>query len=397
VNVTPGLTDDKMKICMVLSTPFPPCDGIGYHVYSLSKELIRAGHEITVITRDQIGSEQVGTLEGIKIFRGPFLPTYPVHIGTHQFWTNAKLKDLKGEFDIVHYHTPLTPVLDLDAPEVVTVHSSMIEEVDQMESGFFLKKLFLKVMTRTFTKYYMGLSLKRAKRIVAVSSSVKGEIRRFFKPGAEVVVIRNGVDTDFFSPVPHVSERKYVLYVGRLAYRKGLLELVEAFHKISGNVDADLVLCGRGVLRPHLEAMVSSYGLTDRVRFTGFVTRDELKALYQGATVFVAASAYETGPLTALEAMSCGVPVVVTKVGIMPDVVRDGESGFFVEKGNAEDLAAKIKVLLADPSMAERIGANARKVVARDCQWSEITKQLSAVYEQVILENGQASRDQDDV
>ena len=369
-----------MKICMVMSTPFPPCDGIGYHVYSLAKEMQKKGHEITIITRRIGSATERDNFESMRIIREPFLPTYPVHISTHGIWTNMRVKDLVDEFDVVHYHIPLVPWVKMHACSVVTVHSSMIEEINQMEESLRLKKLLLQGMTATFTKHYMNEVMTRADSIIAVSSSVREELVRHYGIKSKINVIWNGVDTKYFTPSSSRRQRDYILYTGRLAYRKGLLELIDAFRIIAESSECDLVLSGRGPMREMLEKRIQEYGLKDRVRFSGFVSRDELLALYQGARIFVAASSYETGPLTALEAMSCGIPVVVTKVGIMPDVIEDGVTGLFVNKKDSGDIAEKCLSLLSNKEKGDLIGKNARSFVEKHCPWSKVADDVEKIY-----------------
>jgi len=375
-----------MKICMVLSTPFPPCDGIGYHVYSLSKELMSSGHEVTVITRGAGGVFSSEEFEGIGILRVPYLPIYPLHVWMHGIWADRYVHSLLDECDIVHYHVPLVPLLDHRAPAVVTVHSSMIEEIDQTESRFRIRKLILQGMTRTFTRWYMGRILMNTDRTIAVSTSVQEELGRHFKVFENIEVIPNGVDTDFFIPSTKGSDKDYILYVGRLSYRKGLLELMDAFERLAKSNDVDLVLCGQGPLKPVLEEIAKKKGLQERVLFTGFVSRQELLSLYQHARAFVAASSYETGPLTVLEAMSCGTPVLVTRVGIMPDVIKDGENGRFVDIGDALDLSNTLAEVLSDREGASVLGANARATMLKGNQWQGIAARIGMLYESVAYD-----------
>lgn len=252
-----------------------------------------------------------------------------------------------------------------------------------MESGFFFKKMIMQVMVKTLTKYYMKKTIKNSNAIIAVSSSVRNELSKYYGIVDNVHVIHNGVDTDFFRPIEQSGRSNYILYVGRLSYRKGLLELVDAFKDIAKESNVDLVLCGKGPLRKVLEDSVKKAGLDDRVHFKGFVTRSELRDLYQKAKMFVAASSYETGPLTALEAMSCGLPLVVTRVGIMPDLIIDGQNGLFVEKNNSGDITLKCLAILSDEELSRKMGERARKTAVDGCQWSKVVKDIQDLYSEV--------------
>ena len=98
-----------MKIAMIISTPFPPEEGIGHYIYNLSKKLMENGHKITVITRGSFKTK-IEFFEGIRVIKVPFIPLYPFHIHIHKFFVNRIFKSIENEFDLIHFHTPLPPV-----------------------------------------------------------------------------------------------------------------------------------------------------------------------------------------------------------------------------------------------------------------------------------------------
>ena len=100
-----------MKIAMVISTPFPPEEGIGYYAYNLSKKLIEKGHEVTIFTRGSFRT-RYKFYEGINVVEVPFFPLYPFHVNLHGFIFKRLFKSKESDFDLVHIHTPLTPTLN---------------------------------------------------------------------------------------------------------------------------------------------------------------------------------------------------------------------------------------------------------------------------------------------
>ena len=127
--------------------------------------------------------------------------------------------------------------------------------------------------------------------------------------------------------------------------------------------NVSLLVLGEGPLRSSLEALARSLHVSDRVHFAGWSEEGiDVYRKIQSAKVFVMNSKSEGGPRIALEAMALGVPLITTKVGLMPDVIRHGTNGFFVT-GDAKDLADTMQKLLADGALRERIGKEARKIL----------------------------------
>ena len=117
-----------MKICMILSTPFPPKEGIGYYTYNLSKKLIEKGHKVVVITRGRFGKTQKQMFDGIEVIRTPFIPIYPFYLSLHKLFVNKVFKSLEPEIDVVHIHSPLPPFIKTSQPKLLTIHTPMLTD-----------------------------------------------------------------------------------------------------------------------------------------------------------------------------------------------------------------------------------------------------------------------------
>jgi glycosyltransferase involved in cell wall biosynthesis len=212
-------------------------------------------------------------------------------------------------------------------------------------------------------------------------------------PRDKFVVIPNGVDPDLFKPDPKDSivKNKYnvdgplVLFVGRLWYNKGLHLLLLAFKSVVQSLpNAKLLVVGDGPLRSELVNVTRRLNLTNNVIFVGEVDNKELPKYYNSCDVFALPSVFEGQGIAALEAMSCGKPVVAFNVGGIPEVVEDGKTGFLVKPYSIKDFSRSIIKLLKDRELGEAMGIEGRKVVEQKFQWKNIARQLVNTYLDVL-------------
>jgi glycosyltransferase involved in cell wall biosynthesis len=176
------------------------------------------------------------------------------------------------------------------------------------------------------------------------------------------VVIHNGVPLDVPRRHPHTG-RVDLLSVGRLRAPKDFLTLVQAIAALEPG-SARLRIAGDGPDRPALEAEIERTGLGEHVELLG--DRDDVPELLAGADVFVLSSDSEGFPMSVLEAMAAGLPVVASAVGGVPEAVRDGETGSLVPPRDAAALAEALRRLVADPALRERLGDAGRQKVERE-------------------------------
>lgn len=366
-----------MRICMVISTPFPPEEGIGYHVYNLSKKLIQRGHEVTVITRGGAKTERMN-LDGIEVLKAPFFPLYPFHVSIHGFFLNRLFKKIEKNFDLVHIHTPLSPIVKTTLPIVSTIHGSMIENARALEVVD-LKSLGSKIMTRIVSYPLVSKLIDKSDVVTTVSKSVSEELKKFYGIN-KVIVVGNGVDQVLFSPPKQKKDENYVLYVGRISYGKGLFDLFEAAKQVCRKYNTKFILAGKGELERRLREKVNKEGLQDKFLFLGHVNRKELVRLYQNATIFVLPSHYEGLPTVLLEAMACGLPVVATDVSGNKEVVEDGKNGLLVPPKSPHMMAEAISTLIEDEELRMKLGKNARKTIEEKFTWDVVTDNVFTAY-----------------
>jgi glycosyltransferase involved in cell wall biosynthesis len=374
-----------MNILMVTSLPLPPKEGVGNHIYNLGRTLQSMGHRVTVVTRDGLGwrNENIG---GLEVLAAPFLPLYPFHVPFHGIFLNRLVDGLNRDFDVIHYHSPLVPVLRCPTPSVVTIHTLMKVAASHTEMVSPLS-LAIKLQAPFSTMYEKAL-VERSRLCMTVSSSVAEEMALLGVPESEVLVTRNGVDIEMFHPAVAIrgtSGKPVVVYAGRLAPQKGLMELVEAAAAVRARMPGvKFLLAGDGPLGPAIRRKVEALGLADCFEFIGHIQQPQLPAVYAQATVYVQPSRYEGLPGTLLEAMASGCAIVATAVSGHREALSDGDNGLLVPPRDPTSLAEGILRLLEDAPFRSTLGAAARATVESNFTWRTVAERALAGYYQAI-------------
>ncbi len=370
-----------MRLAFLTNNRFPPREGVARHVLEVAARLQARGHRVTVVARGAaMAPWRESAVGGVRVLHYPHRPVQPFH----QALARRELSDWLAEgadgAELLHLHLPLLPPLPSRLPTVVTFHSPMLSDTAAIrEPG--LKPLLVKANARLFSRRYEQWHLDSAEAVVAVSNRVAAELAAGYRlRGRRPLVVPNGVDTDRFAFAPHAG-RRGLLYVGRLGYRKGLPRLLDAFARLrpQGSLpELELTLAGEGPLEPLLRRRARELGIAGRVRFAGFLDRDGVRAELQAAAVFVNPADYETGPLTLLEAMACGAPVVTTPTGLALEMGL----GAPLRMAHAEPvaLAAAIRDVLADPEGAAARARAARARVVASFGWERVVDALERVY-----------------
>ncbi len=213
---------------------------------------------------------------------------------------------------------------------------------------------------RHMSRWSLPAACGKATKVRLVNREVLHTLEKWGASSANLSIIPSFyLDAEHLKPT-ETPKTVDAIFCGRLVANKGLMLFLEALRTLPGTTG---LVVGDGPERAGAEAFCRRHGLSDRVRFTGWLetAQDVIKAL-QSAKVFVLCSQSEGGPRVALEAMACGLPVVTTKVGVLPDVIVDHENGLFTTN-DPKDIAATIHTLLRDETLRTTIGAAARSSV----------------------------------
>jgi glycosyltransferase involved in cell wall biosynthesis len=291
----------------------------------------------------------------------------------------------------------MSPFVHTRLPKVLTVHTLEIVEGRETEIVG-LQSIAIKAFSK--------LSFTNERKIInsadvytTVSKSVAKEIIRYCGVKKQINIIGNGVDIKFFVPkkdeakVCSVARVPYVLYVGRLGYRKGLFNLVASAKYICEKLpEAYFILIGRGPLEAKLKHLVRMMNLDNNFSFLGFVSEKELLRYYQNAAIFILPSDYEGLPTTLLEAMACGLPVIATHVDGVPEVITDGINGFLVPKKDPKSIANAALKLLANTELRNKIGNNASERIKENNNWDIVCERVLNCYRLVTEPHNLADR-----
>ncbi len=371
------MEDKRKKKLLVTASTFPRWkdDTEPRFVLDLASHMTDE-FDVTVLVPAAPGAKNREVLEGVQVIRYHYFPVHKWETLCYPGAIVPRIKEKKirallvpflllslyfhlwkilPEYDVVHAHWLIPQGIVqsfFKKPYIVTGHGG---DVVSLNKGIMRK---LKVRC-----------LKKARHVTVVSEYLKGRVQELV-PEIEPEVISMGVDTRKFGRQYRVEnyfgqgDKKVVLFVGRLAEKKGVAYLIEAMKQI----DALLVIVGNGPLRKTLEEQAEQVG-KDRIRFLGEKTHEELKKIYASADIFVAPSVtakdgdQEGLGLVLLEAMASGLPVVASKSGGITQIIKDGENGLLCEEKCVWQLAENICALLNDECLYKKIAENGNRTV----------------------------------
>jgi glycogen synthase len=395
---------------VILTNEFPPnvYGGAGVHVAELTNAL-RGQIELDIRTFGEQGHDEPGwRVRGYAAelnLDGAPEPLRPVLTA---FSRNLAMSGDPIAADLVHCHTWYTHLAGLVAsqayglPLVVTVHS--LEPLrpwkrEQLGGGY------------DVSAWVERQALEQADAVIAVSAAARQDVLDHFATDpARVHVVHNGIDTSGFAPDPGRDAiarfeidpaMPYVLFVGRITRQKGITILIEAIPHLDARIG--VVLAAGQPDTPELAAEVEQ-GIADARAASPrrqihwipeHLDRRAVRQLYTHAAVFACPSVYEPFGITNLEAMACGVPVVATRVGGIPEVVVHGRTGLLVDPPDdpmtpggtdrvARDLATAINTLVADPARRAAMGQAGREQAVEQFSWSAVAGKTLEVYRAVV-------------
>jgi phosphatidylinositol alpha-mannosyltransferase len=352
---------------------YPHLGGVCEHVHFFAKEARLQGHSVDIITSRIEGAEDVPHVVRL----GRSVPWYingsqsRITVGpTLRRDMRQALRD--GNYDIVHVHSPLTPVLPLlaiaeaEVPVVGTFHT------------YFDYSVGYRIWRRAFQK-----RLDKLSAAIAVSQSTIVALERYFD--ADWKIIPNGIDTDLFQPnAPRPAEMRSdvpaILFLGRFDPRNGLSTLIDAFKHVKGRGRrAQLLVVGDGPLRKHYYRQAGG----DRdITFVGAVLKGRPN-YYANSAMYACPTTKASFGITLLESMACQTPIVCSDILGFRDVVMHGREALMVPREDRGALANGLVHLLDDENLRTRLGETGRKR-AQEYDWRRVTAQILDVYHDVL-------------
>ena len=376
--------------------------GMNVYVLQLARELGRLGNQVDVYTRfhDPDDPQIVELGEGARVVHVKAGPYHKTKESLYEYIPEfiGNLCSLQRSqaiaYDLIHSHYWLSGRIGMflsrrwGVPHVATFHTlaktKLMARPGERES-----ELRFAVEERV---------INDADGFVVSTEEEKKDIVRFYRtPSHKLQVIPAGVDLELFRPVGMaqarrmlgLSEKKVILYVGRIEPIKGLDILVSALALLEDMGDTRLLVVGG---RPgqdeeldRLKSLAARLGISDMVTFTGAVPQAELPTYYSAADVFVLPSYSESFGLVALEAMACGIPVVASRVGGPSTFVKDGETGYLIPWRCPEPFAQRLDMLLSNPGLRDKMGEAAR-AKALEMSWTGVAHSMLDYYSCLMSE-----------
>lgn len=403
-----------MKVAYVSqpwAVAWPPSESIAIYNWEVGRRLAAAGDEVGIVG-PRLGEQRDGEAEGValrylEIDRDWRLRRLlePLERGL-----GARLPLFATRAFFPVYVSRVAAALAADRPDVVHVHN-LLGAVPVLRRALPRARIILHLHAEWLSVLPRRLALAgagRADAVVGPSRHVADAARRALPGLADrIAVAPNGVDTEAFAPRSRDEELPpRIVAVGRISPEKGTHVLLDAFSRLRDSAPAArLALVGKEAMTPpellvglsrdprvralrrfypgpYLEPLLDREGgtLRDSVELVGEVGHAATVAEYGRSTVVVNSSLSESFGLSAVEGMACGLPVVASRVGGLPESVEDGVTGLLVPPDDAAALAAALGRLLEDRELAARLGAAGRERAVERWDWSDAAAAARQIY-----------------
>ncbi|MBI9082912.1 MAG: glycosyltransferase family 4 protein [Desulfobacterales bacterium] len=412
-----GAVDKPLRICLLSYRSNPHCGGQGVYLKNLSRALKDLGHEVEVVSGppdpmldadipvhhlpcldlynpddpfriprlDEL-VDPVNLLEWIGVSTMGF--PEPFTFGIRSFFHLSRHLD---RYDIVHDNQSLSYglwAISRRIPTVATIHHPIT--VDRQIAIRSVKASWKKLK---YLRWYSFIGMQKQvartlPRIITVSTCAKEDIQRDFGVSPErFSIVPNGINTDIFFPIPEIAREKDRIIVTNSADTplKGLYYLLKAVEKISRTRRIRLMVVGTPKKDGGIVKLIRELGIGSRVTFTGRISDADFVRQYAKAAIAVVPSVYEGFGLPVGEAMACGVPVISTTGGALPEVV--GDAGLLVPPASPEALTRAIVDLLENPGRAAELGRAGYRRVQNHFTWKRAAEKTVAAYGEAMVDH----------
>jgi len=382
---------------LFVATAYPRFKGdiITPWLVHLIKKLKTRGIDVSVFTSSYRGSK-THILDGVKVYRFRYCfkrferltheetvvdrirrgPIYIVLTFLYLFFGALAIVRLtrKDRFDVVHVHWPFPHVL-------FGILANKFGRSRLFSSFYGVEIRILKKQMR-FLLNPFSMLINRSEKVTAISTHTADELAGIVRKPIEIIPFSAAMERR----QKQISDKKEIIFVGRLVTRKGVRYLIEAFHRLYKSIPHRLIIIGDGPERADLENRANALGIKERVQFTGTITDEELSKHYRQCSFFVLPAVYdEKGDteglgVVLLEAMSYGKAVIASKAGGITDIVVDGKNGVLVPPGDTAALARAMARLVKDQRLRSNLGRAAQKTVDEKFNWDRIVGDLVTLY-----------------
>ena len=378
---------------LIANYEYPPLGGGGaWAAAQIAKNLVELGHEVGVLTAGRgstLLSEDVE--DGVRVWRCACFRPHTDRAGFKEMASfiqrahvhlPAVIKALQPQVAILFFLFPTGMIgprlkLKFDIPYVIAFRGGDVPGLE----------LNIRWIHRILSPLRYRI-LKHSAAVTANSKSLAASAQPYSHH--PVSVIANGVDSQFFAPTKSGQPHPFrFICGGRLQAQKNLPSILNAFRKL--NSDVELWILGDGPMKTSLELDVEAWGLGERVTFTGWLDRDELRQAYQQADCLINFSNYEGHSNVALEAMACGLPVIASKVTGNEELIIDQETGWLVQP-SVDALVDRMSKTAANSAQTALIGTQAARWVQDHLSWTRTAESYADLLEALLTKGSGGSK-----
>ncbi len=376
----------NLRIAMI-NSEFPPIGGgAGNATFHLAKEFALKGHAVTVITTRYSGESMNERVDGFSILRVPAIRKSVARsnpVEQFSFMLGVFIKGLsflfkwKPDIVIAFFGVPSGPGAYIHKritkkPYIISLRGGDVPgfRPDDFRFYHWISAPIIRLVWR-----YSDL-------VVANSSGLRSLALKF-DPNSVIEVIPNGVDPKKYTLNRKNWNENILLFTGRLVHQKGIDILLNALAEIK-NKEFKLIIVGDGPEKQNLEEQTRTLKIDKRIQFTGWVNRSKLNDYYNEASIFVFPSRQEGMPNSILEAMSCGLPVIATKIAGSEELITEGKGGYLTTSEDLNELIIALESLLEDKYAREEMGRFNRQLILKKYTWLDIASKYEELIKDVI-------------
>jgi len=371
-----------MKIAVIGLRGIPSCyGGIEKHCEEIYSRLVKSGHKITIFVRSEFINPEYKPPKGITL--KPVWTVRSKHLATpvHSFF--SLLYCIFANFDIIHFHAQ-GPCIFAWMPKLFNPKTKLVFTCH----GIDWKRNKWNFMASGIIKLGEVLSAKLFQNQIVVSDDLHDYYRKTYSINPIKITngsnIASGKLASIIRKEYGLEEKSYILSIGRLVPEKSIHKLIEIYKRITPDrTDKKLVIAGAIAATDSYGEYLKDLAKDDkRIIFTGMVEGETLKEIYSNAYLYVSASDLEGLPLTLLEAMSYGVPALVSNIPPHVEMIEDDEeNGYIFYSSRLSDMKQKLESVLSIPAyQLTEMGIKGREKIRIDHNWEDVTRKHELVY-----------------
>lgn len=373
-----------MKILIVTHYFLPHMGGIEIVAYNQAKELVKLGHNVTIVS-SKIGDEpEEEIIDGIKVRRIKVFNWFEKKWGVPYPVFSSNLKKILKE--------------EIKDAEIINIHGQVYSSSSvTMKLCKKLNKKFILTQHNTYIKYKNPVFrlietiadktvgrriISSASEIIAVSNSTKDYVYSIY-PTENISLIYNGVDLKKFNSkrVEPKKEGSFTCFtVRRIVFKNGIDTFLEVAKSFKDNKDINFVLGGKGPDMGLVQDYIQENKLSN-VNVLGFIADKDLPNYYSSSDVFILPSKTGEGfPMVVIEAFASGVPVIGTNTGGQIEVIKDNQTGFIVDSERPDAIKEKIDILMKNKNLLNKLSLNCQEIASKEFSWDNNIKRLLEIY-----------------